>query len=106
MVGGFDVGNACRRSGARHQGKAGGRESDARRQMVKTFFQDFKRDDGTDVTVEYFYKDHGTCACIKEAWRSEDVEGTELLELRDAEHERMTAWIMEHRSQDDQSDPG
>ncbi len=74
--------------------------------VVSTFFQDFKRDDGTDVTVEYFYEDHGTGACIKEAWRSEDVEGTELLELTDAEHERMTAWIMEHRSQDDRTDPG
>jgi hypothetical protein len=106
MAVGFGAGSACRQSGAGPRRKLGDRESDARRQMVKTFFQDFKRDDGTDVTVEYFYKDHGTCACIKEAWRSEDVEGTELLELRDAEHERMTAWIMEHRSQDDQSDPG
>jgi hypothetical protein len=73
-----------------------------------TFFQDFKRDDGLDVTVQYCYEDHGTVVCIMECWSTQEGEKSEdppLIELTDAEHERIAVWIMKHRSGDDQA-PG
>ncbi len=32
---------------------------------MQSFFQDFKRDDGSPVTVEYHYEDGGSCVCIE-----------------------------------------
>lgn len=36
---------------------------------MRSFFQDFKRDDGSPVTVEYHYEDGGNCACIADSKR-------------------------------------
>lgn len=74
--------------------------------MPRTFFQEFRTDDAVPVTVEYSYEDHGNCVCINEAWQEpESVVGCAVaVKLTAAEDDRMCAWIMEHRSWDDQAD--
>ena len=71
---------------------------------MRTFFQDFTRDNGIPVTVEYGYEDCGSCVCIKEAWKTHG--DNERVVLTDAEDERMAAWIMEHRHWTDHDDSG
>lgn len=68
-------------------------------QTMRTFFQDTKRDDGTPVTIHYGYEDGGSCVVISDCWRTADSDNPQApsLQLSDAEHERMAAWIMEHR---------
>ena len=75
--------------------------------MARTFFENtFKTDNDVPVTVEYFYEDHGNCVCIKEAWREPDELGDVAIDVKltDREHERMAAWIMEHRHWTDHAD--
>lgn len=67
--------------------------------MAVTFFQDFKSDDGDDVTVEYHY-DYDD-ASIDKAWLSDDTESDRVVALNIRERERMEAWLMEHRYNDD-----
>ena len=39
--------------------------------MARTFFKDFTRDNGDQITVEHQIED-GTCACIIDAWPRTD----------------------------------
>lgn len=79
-----------------------------------THFQDFKRDDGTEITVEYqvegrnspttyspmYGADGGDAAefIILKAWRK-DTEAD--VELPDAEREKYEEWLAEHVNPDD-----
>ena len=68
---------------------------------MQSFFQDFRRDGGSQVTVEYHYEDGGTCVCIEKAWHSGPFAtaatiGHDVL-LNQEEDERMCEWIMENR---------
>lgn len=71
--------------------------------MAQSFFQDFKRDDGSPVTVEYHYEDGGFCPCIEKAWR--EPSGQDVLLTQD-EDNRMCDWIMENRWFSDHDDGG
>jgi hypothetical protein len=71
--------------------------------VAQSFFQDFKRDDGSPVTVEYHYEDHGNCACIEKAWR--EPLGHDVM-LTQEEDGRMCEWIMENRWHSDHDNGG
>jgi len=75
---------------------------------MQTFFQDFTRDDGTLICVEYGYGDLGAHVMFEDAWRKADehMEDAPRIELSDDERDRFEAWIMEHRWHDDHMDDG
>jgi hypothetical protein len=70
---------------------------------VQSFFQNFKRDDGSPVTVEYHYEDGGSCVCIEKAWC--EPLGHDVALTRE-EDDRMCDWIMENRWHSDHDNGG
>lgn len=71
--------------------------------MARTFYQDFKRDDGNPVTVEYQFRNLSAAiaeASIVNAWL-DHANGLFDVELTDAERDRMEAWLVEHHENED-----
>lgn len=80
--------------------------------MPRTFFQDFDRDDGTPVTVEYSARGGCPAHYGSMSYAGHPAEGPEIeivkafndagpVSLTDAEDERMWLWIAEHHEDDE-----
>lgn len=71
--------------------------------MARTYYEDFKRDDGSPVTVEYTFRNLSAAiaeANIVDAWRDRD-DGSYTVKLTDEERDRMEAWLVEHHENAD-----